>query len=319
MPRSPIIPPEVSVADFQPVADDGALRPMKVIFDEREKDRALGETGGFLHAYTHTLNPAVGCVFGASGCGLYCYAQWETPARLIATTLGVRWGEFLFVKRRLAAALEKDLERAVRRDVTHPHHVRHLRVFMSSCTEPCTGPALPVTRECLAIFARHPIGKLVLQTRSPKVLELLPQLDALGARVLVSFTVESDTDAIWEDVQPPLLPRLRERRLAVEQLHAHGVSVSVAVSPCARLGDPDAFADWIATHADYAVVDTFVAGDGRGGARTAKTGIPAMFAARGWIWSDETAAGELYQKIRARIGDRAGWSKQGFNRLAAAS
>ena len=51
-----------------------------VIFDEREKNHALFETGGFLRRFTHTLNPAVGCVLGASCCGAYCYAQWEAPA-----------------------------------------------------------------------------------------------------------------------------------------------------------------------------------------------------------------------------------------------
>ena len=185
---------------------------------------------------------------------------------------------------------------------------------MSSLTEPCAGPALEVTRQCLAEFAAYPIGRLVLQTRSPRVVELLPQLQALGNRVLVSFTVESDSDKIWQEVSPPMLPRLRDRRKAVATLHANGVTTCVTVSPCARLEDPEEFAVWIAMNADYAVVDTF-AGDGKGGTRTENTEIPSLFAARGWMWSDETAARTLYEKVRGLIGERVGWSKEGFNRL----
>ena len=313
--ETPIIPPGITVEDFLPKPEDGTLRPMKVIWDDREKDSALAGTGGFLHGYTHTLNPAVGCVFACSWCGLYCYAQWETPARLIAEQLGLRWGEYLFVKKRIAEVLERDLARAVRRDAADPHHVSQLKVFMSSVTEPCAGPALAVTRECLQVFARYPIGRLVLQTRSPRVVELLPELKALGSRVLVSFTVESDTDAIWQEVEPPMLPRLRDRRKAVALLHQSGVVTSVTVSPCARLADPEEFAVWIAMNASYAVVDTFIAGDGRGGSRTEKTETPSLFAAHGWMWSEETAARMLYEQIRSLIGDRVGWSKDGFNRL----
>ena len=95
--------------------------------------------------------------------------------------------------------------------------------------------------------------------------------------------VESDSDALWTALEPPLLPRLRDRRKAAELLHARGVALSVTVSPCARLADPDEFAGWIAANSGYAVVDTFTAGDGKGGTRTEKTSIPLLFATHGWI------------------------------------
>jgi len=72
---------------------------------------------------------------------------------------------------------------------------------------------------------------------------------------------------------------------------------------------------WIAMNASYAVVDPLIAGDGKGGTKTEKTEIPWLFAMHGWMWSDETAARVLYEKIRSLIGDRVGWSKEGFNRL----
>lgn len=310
-----IIPPGITIDDLDPKPEDGTLRKIKIIRDDRERDHALGETGGFLEGYTHTLNPAVGCVFACTWCGEYCYAQHETPARVIAHQLGLWWGEYLFVKQRIAEALKRDLARASERHPDHPHHVSKLKVFMSSLTEPCAGPALDITRQCLREFAAYPIARLVLQTRSPKVVQLLPELQALGDRVLVSFTVESDSDQIWQEVHPRMLPPLRERRKAVATLHASGVTISVTVSPCARLADPEEFAVWIAMNSSYAVVDTFVAGDGKGGTRTEKTDIPALFAARGWMWSDESAARGLYERVRTLIGDRVGWSKEGFNRL----
>jgi hypothetical protein len=101
----------------------------------------------------------------------------------------LRWGEYLFVKKRLAEALDRDLARAARRDPAHPHHVSQLRVF----------------------------------------------------------------------------------------------------------------AVWIAMNARYAVVDTFVAGDGKGGTRTWKTDIPALFASHDWMWSDESAARALYDRLRALL------------------
>src|SRR5207247_2651837 len=103
----------------------------------------------------------------------------------------------------------------------------------------------------------------------------------------------------------------RDRRTAVAALHANGVTTSVTASPCARLADPEEFAVWIAMNASYAVIDTFIAGDGKGGTRTARTQTPSLFAAQGWDWSDETAARALYHRAQRLMGDRVGWSKDG--------
>jgi DNA repair photolyase len=307
--RPPNISPGITYEDFDPKPEDGNLRRMKVIWDDREQESALGRTDGLLPTFTHSLDPAVGCLFAPSSCG-------DTKAQAIAEGLGLRWCEFLYVKGRIPEALDRDLRDAMGRDAADPLHVSQLKVFMSPVTEPCAGPALGVTRDCLRVLARYPIGRLVFQTRSPKVLELLPELKALGKRVVVSFTIESDADDIWREVQPPMLPPLRERRKAVVLLHRNGVVTCVTVSPCARLADPEEFAVWIAMNADYAVVDTFVAGDGKGGTRTEKLQIPSPFASHGWTWSDETAARALYHRVQRLMGDRVGWSKEGFDRLA---
>ena len=54
----------------------------------------LTPASGFLHAFTHTLNPYMGCAFGDGGCGVYCYVA-ESPIGLYA---GKPWGQWLRAK-----------------------------------------------------------------------------------------------------------------------------------------------------------------------------------------------------------------------------
>jgi DNA repair photolyase len=315
--RAPLLPPDFDLAKVAPRPAGGGSRPLLAISDDRERSSALTPTGGFLAGYTHTLNPAVGCVLGRSFCGRYCYARDETPARVVEGATGLAWGEFLISKNRLDQALAADLEKAARRSADHPHHVARLRVFLASTTEPCLGPALAVTRACLRVFARFPVGRIVLQTRSPAVLELGDELDALRDRLIVSLTLESDCDEPHRDLPAPLLPRISARRGALEALSARGIPVCAAVSPCLSIKDPAEFAAWIAQHAGFALVDTFVSGDGRCGARTARTTVPEVYRQRGVDWRDETAARSFFVQLEGLLGrPRAGWSREGFASLA---
>lgn len=291
--------------------------PLRVLFERPPARAALTATGGFLNGYTHTCNPVLGCVLGSSFCGLYCYAQHTQPAAIVRARHGLGWGEYLAPKRGFVEALEADLRRAERRPVTHRHHVSALRIFFGSATEPCAGPALAITRACLALLAEYPVARVVLQTRSPQVLRLKRELERLGRRVLVSFTLESDDDAPFDELGHALVPRIRDRREAFAELcDLSGVLCSATVSPCVQVTAPAEFAEWIAARADLAIVDTFVSGDGLQGYRTARTEIPALFARRGWDWEDEKPARALYRLLQMRMGERAGWSKEGFNRLA---
>src|SRR5262245_33354518 len=140
--------------------------PLRVLFEHPTARSALTATGGFLSGFTHSCNPVLGCVFGGSLCGRYCYAQHSQPAALVRAKHGLHWGEFIAPKRGFLEALEADLRRASRRDPSHRHHVESLRIFFGSATEPCAGPALPITKACLALLAEYPIARVVLQTRS---------------------------------------------------------------------------------------------------------------------------------------------------------
>jgi len=149
-------------------------------------------------------------------------------------------------------------------------------VFSSSTTDPCAGPALAITRDVLRIVARFPLARWVVQTRSPRVLDLESEIRALGDRVVVSFTLETDDEALWRSA-PPGAPSITARRRAFERMAAWPVRRHLAVAPCLPCRDARAFADWIAAHATEATVDSFVSGDGSGGRRTARSPLPSWF------------------------------------------
>ena len=273
----------------------------------------LTPTGGFLAGgYTHTLNPAFGCAYGRGFCGQFCYARAGMAHRFHAD--GREWGEYLAVKSNAAELLRAELDRAAARPSTHKHHIERLSIFASSSTDPCAGAVLPVFAACLRELATRPIARIVIQTRAPAVLQLRDEIAALGSRAVLSFTLETDSDDVW-DAGPRGAPSIAQRRATVERLRGWGVPVHLALSPMLPLRDAAAFADWVAEHCDYATVDTFSAGDGSGGVRTAALPLPVIYETRGWNWRDDAAAHAFFAMLRGRMGARAGWSCAGFARL----
>jgi len=273
----------------------------------------LTPTGGFLAGgYTHTLNPAFGCAYGRGFCGQFCYARAGMAHRFHAD--GREWGEYLAVKSNAAELLRMELDRAAARPREHKHHIERLRIFASSSTDPCAGAVLPVFEACLRELASRPIAKIVIQTRAPAVLRLRDLIARLGDRAVLSFTIETDSDEVWS-AGPRGAPSITQRRATIERLRECGVPVHLALSPLLPLRDAAEFAEWIATHCDYATVDTFSAGDGSGGVRTAALPLPAIYASQGWNWRDDNAARSFFAMLKEKMGDRAGWSCDGFARL----
>jgi DNA repair photolyase len=264
----------------------------------------LTPASGFLHAFTHSLNPYMGCAFGDGGCGVYCYVA-ESPIGLYAAK---PWGQWLKAKTNAAEALRNDLERSPNRPA--------LRVFMSSATDPYQ-PAearLRVTRSILEVFAERPVSLLVVQTRSPLVerdFDLLSQMPFAW----LSMTVETDDDGVRRALTPTcpsIERRLKTMRLARER----GIRVQAAVSP-ALPHDHDRFAALLEECADRVVVDTFF-GDGSGGKRTSRRPLPGRFAElQLGDWRDASSAEHLHDTLLASMGhDSVGWSQDGFNDLA---
>ena len=279
----------------------------------------LTPTGGFLagarpgSGYTHTLNPAIGCPYGRGFCGQFCYARLglaHTFAR------AGDWGDYLRVKRNAADLLRRELDRAARRAPARPDHVGRLAIFASSSTDPCAGPTRPVFAACLAVLAEYPIRRIVIQTRAPGVLRLRGPIEALGKRAVVSLTLETDSDEVWR-AGPRGAPDISTRRRLAEALREWTTTLHIAISPCLKLRAPERFADWIAATGNRATVDTFLAGDGASGARTARLNLPRLYAARGWDWREQDEAQQLFDLLRRRMGPRAGFSAAGFVGLVA--
>lgn len=271
---------------------------------------ALTRTGGFLSGFTHTVQPYVGCAFG-SGCGVYCYVAQSPVHRFQGR--GQPWGAYVYVKVNVATVLRDELAR-----LAAAGKLDEARIFMSSATDPYQGVEARAqrTRACLEAFVDYPPGLLVVQTRAPLAERDFDLLAALGDRTWLSVTIETD-DEILRRALTPGTPSLAGRRRLVERARECGLNVQVAVAPCLPLRDADAFARWLAEVADRVVVDTFTSGDGLQGKRTARSPLPARFAALGLgDWRDESEARSLYRTLQRLMGPaRVGWSAEGFNRV----
>src|SRR5262245_44664389 len=134
----------------------------------------LNRTGGFLHGFTHTLNPYAGCTLGGSLCGMPDYAPE------ILGGFGERrpWGSWLEVKANAPDLYDRDFDRV--RAGADPA----LRIFMSSVTDPW----LPqerrhrITRGLLERMRHRPPDLLALQTHTPNPLWDLELLEDLSGR-----------------------------------------------------------------------------------------------------------------------------------------
>jgi DNA repair photolyase len=260
------------------------------------------QRSGFLasppYPFTHTLAPYTGCAFGATTCGMYCYAQY-LPNWTYAGG-GAPWGSAVVAKENapdlLAAAL-RSLPAATRRD---------LRIFMSSSTDPYQPieQRWRLSRRCLEVFACYPdLDLLLIQTRSPlaaRDLDLLRQIPYAW----LSVTVETDDPGVFKHLRGGPAPS--QRLALVRAAAAQDIAVQVAVSPC--LPHTMAFAGTLAgCGARRVVVDTFVDGDGAAGRRTAHSAYARAVPG----WSDTAAAHTLFDELMA-AGVAAGWSTAGF-------
>lgn len=273
----------------------------------RPASGALTRTGGFLQGFTHTLQPYIGCRFGCD----YCYVQGMTVHRFHGG--GLDWGDYVYPRTGIAEKLRSELARHRKRG-----DLEGLAIFMSSATDPYQGAERHwgLTRACLQALVEAPPGLVVVQTRSPLAARDFDLMQALGERCWLSFTLETDLDAVRRQVTP----RCASVAQRLETLAAAGaadLNVQVAVSPCLPYSGVASFGQLLIEHGRRVVVDSYVSGDGNGGRRTARTSIPALYRGQDWgDWQSEAAAQALYTWLHAEIGERAGWSQAGFTALA---
>lgn len=267
------------------------------------KSILTAQKAGFLAAppypFTHSLSPYIGCGFGTTACGAFCYAQFMPNWQLLADKDA--WGGTVAVKVNAPDVLYDTLAKM-------PQHKRAaLRIFMSTTTDPYQGLEAKhgVTKDCLEVFKQFDdLDLLVIQTRSPLVQRDFDLLADIPYAWL-SMTVETDDQSVVSRLGGG--PAVSKRIETVKAAKQRGLNAQIVVSPC--LPYTPSFADeLIATRADRIVIDDFVDGDGAGGRRTANT----AFAGRAWFdWRDNSAAHALMRELKSH-GIDVSWSSTGF-------
>lgn len=188
---------------------------------------------GFIKAagFTHTLTPATGCFYGCR----YCYVPTlgiyggvpvvMKDAPRPAGESKPEWGQWLQQK---ANAIELLREAGMRGKTARAS------IYYSPITDPYQ-PALVrdgTTRRILETLIEFPPERLVVQTRSPLVLEDLELLRKLAERCVVGVSFSLTTDR--EDVRQVLEPkcaRFEHRLQTIRALRDAGVVVFCTVAP----------------------------------------------------------------------------------------
>jgi DNA repair photolyase len=266
------------------------------------------QRNGFLAAdpypFTHALSAYVGCGFGQTTCGLYCYAQflpnWQFRGFPAA------WGHAVQVKTNAPQLLAKAL------DTMKPGVRQRLRIFMSSTTDPYqpVERQYEVTRRCLEIFAQYDdLDLLVVQTRSPLAERDFPLLQHIPYAWL-SVTIETDDQAYLKHLKGG--PSLAKRWQLIRTAHERGIPAQITVSPCLPYTTVETFGQrLIDSGARRIVVDTVADGDGANGKRTARS--PFAQAEPDWRHTDH--AHQLYDYLCEKATGTSvsiGWSIAGF-------
>jgi len=272
----------------------------------RRATRALTPTGGFLRGFAFTLNPYIGCAFGAAGGCPFCYVR----ALPVAHAADGPWGSWVIAKANLAELLEDELgklERAGR--------LRDATIFMSSATDPYQGyeRTMRLTRRALELFVRFRPRRILLQTRSPLIERDLELLGELGPHLIASITIETDDEAVRRALAPTSASIAR-RFTTVRRLRAAGIFTQIAIAPMMP-NHAERLAAMVAEAADRVIVDTYFEGDGAHGRRSRALGVGDLYRQLGYEgWFRPGAESALLAALRARLGaDRVLFSGGGFN------
>jgi DNA repair photolyase len=285
---------------------------MVEILEKEAKNILTPQRSGSLasgpYPFTHACSSYVGCGFGQTTCGMYCYAQY-LPNWLFRDVRG-DWGQAIQVKTNAAQLLEQALSSM------KPEKRKQLRIFMSSSTDPYQPieRRYQITRQCLDVFARfQDLDLLLIQTRSPLAARDIALFQQIPY-AFVSVTIETNDQQYLKQLKGG--PMLEKRWELVQAASASGVPTQIAVSPCLPYRDGEAFGQRLLhSGARRIVVDTMIDGDGSQGKRTAHS--PFALSKPGW--RDTSHAHRLYNYLceKAHGTDVAiGWSTAGFSGIA---
>lgn len=236
---------------------------------------------GFLSGYSHTLNPYTGCTFGCS----YCYVR-RMPVSIFR---GSEWGTWVDVKQEASSVFLKELKRAKAKGP--------VTIFMSSSTDPYQPIEYKeqITRSLLEVMCESPPDFLLVQTRSPLVTRDIDLFTALGDKVRVSLTIETDLDEVRKHFSPSA-PPIAARLKALKELTETGIPTQAAIAPV--LPSSEAFASKINNITNRVTIDDYFMGDGSGGKRTRQLGIHTLY---NEIGSTEWYNSAAYQVVLSRM------------------
>lgn len=249
-------------------------------------NKILTEAKGYLDVgFTHSLNPYSGCGFSCS----YCYVR-EMPLQRFK---GIPWGEWLDLKTNAAENYRKEIIRLRKRN-------KPVIIFMSSATDPYqpTERKAGITRAILEEMVENPPDFLQVQTRSPLVTRDIDLLLKLKEKcdLIVSMTLETDREDI-KQIFAPYAPGIKLRLKALKEVHDAGIPTQASVSPVLPF-TPD-FPKLLEGIVDRVWIDTLLIGDGSNGRRSARLGMPKLFAEHGLSdWYSE----DIHERVKKYFG-----------------
>lgn len=275
-------------------------------YSMRQTGRALTPTGGFLERFGFSLNPYIGCAFGAAGGCPFCYVR----ALPVARAHPGGWGEWVLAKIDLPERLEHELK-----SLAANGQLADTAIFMSSATDPYQGSErrLGLTRRALEVLVRYPPRRLLVQTRSPMVERDIDLISALGSRAMVSVTLETDDDQVRRAITPTS-PSVARRIATMRCLQAAGIFTQMAIAPMMP-NHPEHFAEVADEAANRVIVDTYFDGDGAKGRRSRGLGMGELYERLGYgDWFRPGAEAALLEALRDHLGEeRVLFSREGFN------
>ena len=183
---------------------------------------------GFMDEYDFTLNPYSGCSFGCT----YCYAAFFSRTREDRD----KWGLWVKVK-------ENAVDLLARRPTGS---LNGKLIYMSSVTDPYQPieRTLKLTRNLLEIMAERHKPNLVIQTRSPDVVndcDMFRSIEDNGGRVQVNMTVTTDDEDVRRTFEP-FCPSNAVRLRAIAEVQAAGVETCITMTPLLYVSQPYTFA-----------------------------------------------------------------------------
>ena len=284
---------------------------MEVLLKEA-KSILTPQRNGFLAAgpypFTHSLSGYVGCGFGQTTCGLYCYAQFLPNWHFRG--FEAEWGHAVQVKTNAAQLLARALS------AMKPEVRQKLRIFMSSTTDPYqpTERQYQISRQCLEVFADYDdLDLLVIQTRSPLAARDFSLLQHIPYAWL-SVSIETDDQAYLKRLKGG--PPLEKRWEMVRAASSIDIHTQITISPCLPYTGIEEFGQQLLqSGAHRLVVDSVLDGDGSGGERTAHSPFSKVESE----WDNTSHAHLLYDYLLEHTngtGISPGWSIAGFCGIA---